>query len=563
MIKKFLLTIYPLYIGDVMKNKTGILMITMILFFDGIISGTSVYKIPTNSKEYLGAKVEYTRSFIHPVLEIELPAKGYGVITASILLPNGSPMELGTFSGRDKVKISYGELMKAMKLRGFYLKNAGLDSKAVSPSLLLLGTLHDDDGNVGYFVETVPINVEEVLERRSIRVNLPKENPRILYTKKQIMEKLSSMKLQRTNDLVSNKNNREVTPVITEGWPPGSHIDNCYRRGYNYQYCLVWRLERIVTVKSNALIPVATFEIRGDTDKINGITITSIYHHKTAQGLELTFSAAAAMQKGGDSSSIEAQIIGTSYSIDTRDIGISSSYVRVWGSEILDPSVIGAGIRGTVALAKYRLCVWDGLFYEKLDDVAYVILGKPDERDMELRKFVEHGEPNRYGGIGRKTMWFVHNYWKPTTHDGQRGGLTKYDVDFISSTDTIPLFTASAAVLGTLDYNNLEIFPFIMAVGLGFNTKSTEFSLIHVDLQLKEEYRDQYVNGVFYSSKVKFDYNGHDYNLAGMYGDIYIPGDGSFPPCNPRTGICPTSNDSTEQQTPFPLCMSMNLCQPF
>lgn len=552
MIKKFLLTIYPLYIGDVMKNKTGIVLITIILFFGGIISGTSVYKIPTNSKEYLGAKVEYTRSFIHPVLEIELPAKGYGVITASILLPNGSPMELGTFSGRDKVKISYGELMKAMKLRGFYLKNAGLDSKAVSPSLLLLGTLHDDDGNVGYFVETVPINVEEVLERRSIRVNLPKENPRILYTKKQIMEKLSSMKLQRTNDLVSNKNNREVTPVITEGWPPGSHIDNCYRRGYNYQYCLVWRLERIVTVKSNALIPVATFEIRGDTDKINGITMTSIYHHKTAQGLELTFSAAAAIQKGGDSSSIEAQIIGTSYSIDTRDIGISSSYVRVWGSEILDPSVIGAGIRGTVALAKYRLCVWDGLFYEKLDDVAYVILGKPDERDMELRKFVEHGEPNRYGGIGRKTMWFVHNYWKPTTHDSQRGGLTKYDVDFISSTDTIPLFTASAAVLGTLDYNNLEIFPFIMAVGLGFNTKSTEFSLIHVDLQLKEEYRDQYVNGVFYSSKVKFDYNGHDYNLAGMYGDIYIPGDGSFPPCNPRTGIYL-----------FPLCMSMNLCQPF
>ncbi|WP_240911623.1 hypothetical protein [Thermococcus sp. LS1] len=125
--------------------------------------------------------------------------------------------------------------------------------------------------------------------------------------------------------------------------------------------------------------------------------------------------------------------------------------------------------------------------------------------------------------------------------------MTKLDVDFVSSTNTIPLFSASAAVLGTLDYNNLEIAPFIMAMGVGFNTDSTEFSLIHLNLQLKEEYKNQYVDGTFYSSKVKFQYKDNKYSLAGMYGDIYIHSSGSLPPCDPRTGICPTSDDLTGQ----------------
>ena len=521
--------------------KKTIIGLIAVLLMGSMVSGAAVYNIPIDSKEYLGTKVEYKRSFIlGPSLEIELPGKGYGIVTVSILLPNGSLMELGTFEGQDRVKVSYSQLTKAMKLWGSYLKSAKLDSRAVSPSLLLLGTIRDKNDNVQYFIRAVPINVEQVLNGRSVEIKLPKGDIKVLYTKTQIE---TTFRLKNIGKTLSEK---------PEDFPPGFFYDKCYPKcdpwtGYCYQVCLVWKLEKTIVSKSNTVIPLVALQVTGDTSKINGITITTMYRQRTTHNLELIFSAAAAVQKGGSSSSTEAEIIGTSYSINTEDLTIPESHITIWGSEISNPSVIGAGIKGTVVLAKYRLYWWDGLVYQKLNDVAYVILGKPDEENMNLQKFVEHGWPSQYGGIGERTMWFVHSYWEPTTHESQQGGLTKLDVDFVSSTNTIPLFSASAAVLGTLDYNNLEIAPFIMAMGVGFNTDSTEFSLIHLNLQLKEEYKNQYVDGTFYSSKVKFQYNGKEYSLAGMYGDIYIPSSGSLPPCDPRTGICPTSGNLTGQ----------------
>ncbi|HIP89143.1 MAG TPA: hypothetical protein EYH24_04210 [Thermococcus paralvinellae] len=524
-------------------KKTTILIV--ILFLGSVVSGAAVYNIPMDSRQYPGAKVEYKRNFIFgPSLEIELSEKGYGIVTASILLPNGSLMELGTFSGQDRIKISYSQLTKAMKVWGSYLKSAKLDSRAVSASLLLLGTLRDENNNVQYFIKAVPINVGGVLDKRSIQVKLPRGSSKILYTKNQIEEKLKSIELQKIKG--------NSISATTENWPPGFDHDQCYWKcdpwtGSCYQVCLVWKLEQIIASKSNTIIPLVALQVTGDTSKINGITVTTIYRQRTTQSLELIFSAAAAVQKGGSSSSTEAEIIGTSYSINTEDLTIPESHITIWGSEISNPSVIGAGIKGTVVLAKYRLYWWDGLIYQKLNDVAYVILGKPDEEDMSLQKFVEHGWPSQHRGIGERTMWFVHSYWEPTTHESQQGGLTKLDVDFVSSTNTIPLFSASAAVLGTLDYNNIEIAPFIMAIGVGFNTDRTRFSLIHLNLQLKEEYKNQYVDGTFYSSKVKFQYKDNKYSLAGMYGDIYIHSSGSHPPCDPRTGICPTSDNLTGQ----------------
>ncbi|WP_240910639.1 hypothetical protein [Thermococcus sp. MV11] len=529
--------------GGVMKKL--FVLLSIVLLLGGAVSGAAVYNIPIDSREYLGAKVEYKRSFIFgPSFEIGLPEKGYGIVTASLLLPNGSLMELGIFSGQDKIRINYGQLTKAMKLWASHLKDAKLEPGAVSPSLLLVGTLRDENDNVRYFIKAVPINVKKVLDKRSIQVKLPRGSSKTLYNRARIEDKLKSIKPQK----IKSKD----IPATTENWPPNFDHDQCYWKcdpwtGSCYQVCLVWKLEQVLVSKSNTVIPLAAFQVTGDTNAINAVTITATYKQKTTQSLELVFSAAAAVERGGSASSMEAEIIGFSHTTNTRYLNIPESYVRIWGSRIASPSVIGAGIRGTVILAKYRLYWWDGLVYQKLDDVAYVILGKPDEGDMTLQGFVESGWPSQYGGVIRKTMWFVHEYWEPSTYEKGQGGLVKSDINFVSSTDTVPLFSASAVALGTLSYNNLEIAPFVMAIGVGFNTDSTQFSLIHLDLQLKEEYKNQYVDGTFYSSKVKFQYNGNEYSLAGMYGNIYIHSNGSLPPCDPRTGICPTSNNLGRQ----------------
>lgn len=522
-----------------------LIILAMVLLLGSAVLGVAVYSIPVDSKEYLGAKVEYRQSFIFgPNFEIELPQKGYGIVTVSLLLPNGSLMDLGTFSGQDKIKISYGRLVKAAEIWDLHLKTANIDPSAVSPSLLLMGTLQDENGNVKYFIKAVPINVGKVLEGRSIQVKLPRESSKTLYSGAQIREKFRPAGPQKANG--------DAASAATENWPPSFDYDQCYPvcdpwTGICYPICLVWKLEEVITSAPDTIIPLAAFQVTGNTNAINAVVITALYKQKTVQNLELSFSAAAALEKGDSSSSIEAEVAGFSYTINTKDLSIPGSDTLIWGSRITSPSVIGAGIKGNVVLAKYRLYWWNGFSSLPLGDVAYVILGKPDEGDMNLRSFVEPGWPGQDGGIMRKTMWFVHSYWEPSFYKEETGRLVVYDLNYVQSTQTLPLFAASAAVLGTLSYSNLELAPFVMAVGVGFNTDSVQYSLLHVAFLLKEEYQDGLVAGKVYSSKIKFHYNGNEYKLAGMYGDVYVSTGGNLPPCEKRTGICPLSGDSDSQ----------------
>ncbi|NJE61189.1 hypothetical protein [Thermococcus sp. 21S7] len=520
--------------------KKIIVVLTVVLFLGSVVSGAAVYSIPVESKEYLGTKIEYKRSFLFgPSLEVELPEKGYGIVTASLLLPNGSLVKLGTFSGKDRVKINYGRVLAGMKEWMSYLRGASLDPAGVNPAVILVGTVHTNDGDVDYFMQSIPLNVKRILEKKTVKTRIPKENVKSLHTTSESKELFFEVTKHASSTPVSAQNS----------WVPDQDFrpEDCVPVSRDGYACYYWKLEEVIASKSGTLIPLAALEITGDTERLHSVVIKVSYGYLDISAVELAFSAAGVVEKkSGGSISKDAQILGFSYTIDTRELTLSYPELRLAGDKVPSPSVVGAGVKGNVALAKYRLHY---LYYsrnsfidKKLDDVAYVIVGKPDETDMKPRLVVEPGPSSMYGGTFQRTMSFIHRYWEPSLTVSKNFGILVEDFEFVRRHNTISLFSASMAALATLGTGQWEFAPFVVAIGVGLTENKYGHSIVIIDVNLKDE--SYSVTGKFYTSKVKFYYKGKRYHLSGIYGDIFIPGDGGGnPPCDPRTGICPDSTN--------------------
>lgn len=519
--------------------------VIVVLFLILAMVSASVFaasQIPAESTEYYGVKVGYYRSlFFRPSFEVELPTDDPATVTVSMLMPNGSLMDLGVYSSRGKISIEFYRVFYTMREWNRYLTVEGIDPRSVKPSLLLLGTTVDRDGNLNYFMKTVPLTVDRIVSRMRINVQLDSNVIGRLYDKGEVMRMLrdqESVTLKETLGISSED------PSLLE-----SHCSPVfYEGGDRTWYCFEWLHEK--TLGTAGIIPVAAFQVTGDTDRINNVFISLNYDAVSDNNAELAFSAVGAIEKGSVSGSVEGKILGHSYVISKNSIRIPESTIKIWGSELTSPSVIGAGIRGRVVFAKYQLYrvdyingkVWDK---KPLDTYAYVVLGKPDEKDMRLRKFIELGWPREEGGPMSRTMWFVHRYWNSKGTIESRGGILTNTYYFSHRVNTLPLFSASAPVLGVIGRGNAKIAPFTLAIGVGLTKETRISSLVSVSMALKEKYKDTKVRITIYSSKVAFEYNGNKYPLTGMFGDIFIPGDpGYSPPCDPRTGYCPDNINS-------------------
>ncbi len=517
------------------------LMIAILVGLGLVLTAVSAaLQIPITSAEYAGTKVEYYRgTFLGPSFEIVLPTSDPATVTVSMLMPNGSMVDLGVYSGRGKISIDFYRVLYAIHEWDSYLSAEGIKPESVKPSLLLLGTTVDRDSNLNYFMKTVPLNIGRIVSGMRVKAQL--DNPAFgrLYSRRKVEKILKDSK---------GVTSREIVGASTDG---SSLLESScspvfYEGGDRTWYCFEWFHEK--TLGKASIIPVAAFQVTGNTDKVNSIFISLNYDSISDNNAELAFSAVGAIEKGSVSGSVEGKILGYSYTIDRRSLRIPESTVKIWGSELTSPSVIGAGLRGSVIFAKYQLYRVDyvnGEVWNKkpLDTHAYVILGKPDEKDMSLRKFVEPGWPRNSGGPMSRTMWFVHWYWDTKGNIESRGGILTNTYYFGHRVDTLPLFSASAPVLGIIGSGNTKVAPFTLAIGVGLTKETRTSSLVSVSLALKETYRDSNVRLTIYSSKVRLEYKGRKYPLTGMFGDIFIPGSSGYnPPCDPHTGYCPTEN---------------------
>ncbi|ASJ12381.1 hypothetical protein A3L14_05505 [Thermococcus thioreducens] len=501
---------------------------------------SAALQIPITSMEYAGTKVEYYRgTFLGPSFEVELPTSDPATVTVSMLMPNGSMVDLGVYSGKGKISIDFRRVLYAMREWNRYLRAEGINPESVKPSLLLLGTTVDRDGNLNYFMKTVPLNIGRIVSGMRVKVQLNNSALSRLYSKSEVEKILHDSKRVIPREIVGASS--DGSSLLGSSCSPPFYEDGDWT-----WYCFEWFHEK--TLGRASIIPVAAFQVTGDTDKVNSIFISLNYDAISDNSAELAFSAVGAIEKGSVGGSGEGKILGYSYTIDSRSLRIPESTVKIWGSELTSPSVVGAGIGGSAVFSKYRLYRVDyvnGKVWNKkpLDTYAYVILGKPDEKDMSLRKFVEPGWPRNSGGPMSRTMWFVHWYWDTKGNIEGKGGILTNTYYFGHRVDTLPLFSASAPVLGIIGSGNTKVAPFTLAIGVGLTKETRTSSLVSVSLALKETYKDTNVRLTIYSSKVRLEYKGRKYPLTGMFGDIFIPGSlGYNPPCDPHKRYCPMEN---------------------
>ncbi|WP_157255134.1 hypothetical protein [Palaeococcus ferrophilus] len=557
----------------VMKRKIKVVVFILAL---GVIArmGWAILP-PLDEREYLGTEVEYQYKFplLDPSIDIKPPEKGYVSVTVSLLLPGGTVEHLGTFNGKNMVRINYGRIQSGMKLWEQHLRKEGVKPDAVNPGVILVGTLRDEGGNVKYFMKVVPLNVGRILENRNVRITFSPQSLEVLHR----AEELSELRRKRVND---NTAPPTFTELPTPSPDPPSYCNQpgmiCPKPSEYFE----WRPEEVISARNRAFIPMVMAYIHGDIGEVQDVFMRSQYKYRDAESLEIGFSAVGALKKGGMDGSIDSMVLGFSHTIKSSSLEFSGYPVRFRGEEIKGPSVLGVGVKGSVLLVKYRKYHCDALSSilgcQKGDTVAYVLVAQPSDDSLRLEKRLEPGPPaesSKYTGVLRGTMWYVQRYWEPFETRASKDFIDATDFDIGRSAGTIPLFSASAALLPQLAAPlGVELTPVLLGVGIGFNTEEWNYHL--VELLVALEHKDRTARAVFYKNPVKFRYNGRYYDLTALYADVEVhapdtptpepspipgpspspdpeptpsptpdpePGPAPFPPCNPRTGICPMS----------------------
>ena len=467
----------------------------------------AVFSTPVEASDYEEVKVAYHRTlpFREPEAEILLPSKGVNTVTVLGMLPNGTPVDLGTYAGKGSIALDYRRIEKYLQTWEEHLRKTGTDPALVNPGVVLLGTSHGKDG-LGYFVKGVPLNLKEVLKRRSFRVSITNDF-RPLF---------SPAELESLKPLEAGTITGETTGA--ESFPPGSFPEECYPGPYGTSVCFDWVLEKVYDTKDNTVIPLAAAFLNGDVGEIDDVYLRERFQSSRVLGVEIGFSAVAAVDRSGTGANYEAQIAGMVYTLKGDHLWLKKS-VRFRGEDIKRPTVVGIGIKGDIALAKYRL--YRGKSPLKI--TMYVVMAQPEIKNGKLipvwRK--EEGAPSRYGGTFRRAMYYIERYWKPSFTVNSKDFIDVNNFDVSQSVSTLPLFSVAAPVLPKLNGPlGTDVYPILLSAGVGVTKYRSEYALVGITVGLEHRYRE--VSGTFYKSPVRFEYSGNEYWLSSMYADVTV-----------------------------------------
>ncbi len=488
----------------------------------------TVFSMPVEASDYTEVVVAYYRTlpFKEPEAKILISSKGVSTVTVLGMLPDGTPVDLGTYAGKGNIRLDYGRIKKYLRAWEEHLRKTGTDPSLVSPGVVLLGTSHEKDG-VSYFVKGVPLNLKEVLRGRSFKVSIV-GNLRPLISAKEL-EDLNSIK---TTEVAGR-----TTGVSS--FPPGSFPEECYPGPYGTSVCFDWVLEKVYDRKDNTVIPLAAAFLKGDVGEIDDVYLREQFRSSRTLGVEIGFSAVAAVDRSGTGANYEAQIAGMVYTLKGTRLWLNK-VVRIRGENIRRPTVVGIGIRGDIALAKYRL--YRGKTPLKV--TMYVVMAQPEIRNGKLVPVwgKEEGPPSRYGGTFRRAMYYIERYWKPGYTVTSKDFIEVNNLEVSQSVSTVPLFSLAAPVLPKLKGPiGTDIYPILLSAGVGVTKYRSEYALVGITVGLEHSYRK--LSGTFYKSPVRFEHDGNEYWLSSMYADVtIIPSFSSK--CSPRTGTCPENEET-------------------
>ena len=491
---------------------TTILLIVLI-FFSALVKG---YSSPAGIDVQTNAKIEYYRTFplMKPTLEFKLPGKGPKSLSIGGILPNGSFVDLGLYFGKDTLRVPRKKLLWYFREWIGYERRNGLKPGDIVPSLILLGTVMED--NQSYSIaSSVVLDPKKVLEGYSVKVTLHGE-----------LVPIGETPLRSETSTNNSLESAETEiPTAIPGWSNGiPNLHGCSVTDQDLSWGYYWKLGGVLG-SGSSFVPLGNVYLHGDTSKINNIVLKEEF--QSTEDVGIKFSGVLAYQT--KSLGIHSQLVDTV--LELRSNRIWLNYQRdIWrDTEIRSATLLGIGVRGKYVLARYwkfigKGCPWDRNTSESAYFIAFVPEIKNGGMIGEYR--VEYNTPEANNpvetpGVLSRTMYYVQRYYR-----GERswmsGAKMMDNIKVLSDESESPLFSLGIPLLPLLGENiPSSLVQPLMSAAVGITSNKQDFSLVGVTVSPTS--KDVEYRVTRYESPAIFWYSGKYYRISTMFLDIYLP----------------------------------------
>ncbi len=443
-------------------------------------------------------------------------------------MPDGKIESLGVYGGSGIIKINYSVVREFSRKWHDYIVSMKSDPRMVLPGLILMGAVHENSA-VYDSLRGVPINTREILGNRSVVI--------------EIIEDLSVKKpLVRING--TNQSTGSLAMGTGMGlqsdWPPGEipYRSDCIYF-YPYKYCFYWGLESSDSVIGESIPLVATYVYGPEASRVYDVKLRAYYRSTSSVTIDFMITAEV-----GDGASIEHQIIGASMSLSGDNVWLNADRGFINGVSFTLPATLGIGVKGDMAVGKYRLYVyvyvyrdgsWVLIYKDPYNTVANMTLMRPQtmyNRMIDLP--MVGGPPSKYSSNTLEAAFAYYiEKWSMSNRKWNNYYVRIDAFDVMDQTGTLPTLSISAAVAGilcalkgplSLACAVATVSALTLGASVGATVKSSTYMYLDAIITLKLEYVNSiYVIGAGYLySPGTLLYNNNRYYIGSLYVDALV-----------------------------------------
>ncbi len=458
------------------------------------------------------------------VVENSSGARYPTVLSMYVWMPNGSLVEVGKFFDRyGEIVVASPRLAKAFEEWCTYLEKLGNDPDLIGIGIIVMATVHTQQG-VYSIIRSVPIHVSKIaLEKRSVEIR--------------IVEDLGTRK-----PLVSGDELRTLAKEILEHGYPMKRIeiaewlpkeidvycdevceDDCV------YMCVFWDLEKVYASKQNTVAPIEIVYLHGESHKVSNVFLLEMFRTSSSRGIQLSFSATAAIMHNAE---VSYEIVGSVVVLEGDNTWLyHDAYLRN-GAEFHDDAILAIGIRGDMALARYRLAYcyiadyWSEWVCGYLDSVANITLFRPVIVNNKMIPWTGvDNDPDVSDTDLDRIVELYQELWKPSRlYERVDNHLTFEWISIVNDLRTKPMFSASIAVLPILlatEPVSVVLAP-TFGVAVGLTQLDPTLQELEAVVGIKAEYANAVFRARYFYSPSKLMFEGNEYYVGSMYLDVEI-----------------------------------------
>jgi len=443
-------------------------------------------------------------------------------------MPNGSIVDLGVYGGVGVIRANYSAARAIAEEWEGYLRARGNDPSMVMPSILLMGSIHGDEG-VYDSIRGAPIRITDVKGNKSIVIEIIED----------LRAKEPLVKINRSQSTTTPQSTGHITPAdsveMQSSWPPGVIVsDACY--GFFGGYvCYTWRLEEVYASALGVPIPLIAVQVRGpEADKLRDIYMRAIYRSSSSVSVSIDFTISAEVK--GSSGTLDYRIVGPSISLTGDNTWLDVAYTLLRGVHFTPPAIVATTFIGDLAFSRYRLwreyCVWGACTQYPLSDTSNMTLMRPAIVDNKMvPRLVIDSNPYDGQGFLEYAFNFYMQNWRWSSNIKRQDYVSIDHLKVISDIVTLPELSISSAVLGILCLlrggpvcGAALTSPVIIGASVGATSSRELYMYVGAVMLLDGNYayKGYWIWANYFYSPSDLLYKGSRYYIGSLYIDAFV-----------------------------------------